>query len=160
MRWIDILGMCRPSASFRTDEWRFSSITTYLISADSAIHKCSMPSANDRIKQSAILESLFQQSDHFHFQYFLSRAKFYRVTLFGRNIHFLVYVATHCLKTHIISVRSLAVYFFFIVNEAGNTLEHAAHWGMPRKAVSASARYCTWHTASWQTGLACLSDGK
>ncbi len=31
--------------------------------------------------------------------------------LFGRNTHFLVYMVTHCLETHIIAMCSLAIYF-------------------------------------------------
>ncbi len=41
----------------------------------SAICKCSTPSANSQITQSFILESLFLQSDHVHFRFFLMSHK-------------------------------------------------------------------------------------
>ncbi len=112
--WIDILEMCRSSASFRMDEWQSSSITadtvlmlTYVhlwvspptctISADSAL-----PSANGWIMQRFILESTFQQSDLTLSVFLISRKNFYG-TMFGGNIHFFVSWATHYLETHIFS---------------------------------------------------------
>ncbi len=65
-----------------------------------------------------ILENLFQHNARFHFRFFKSHTKFYKATLFGQNIHFLVYAVTHCPETPIIPTCSLAVQCFFIVNEA------------------------------------------
>ncbi len=47
---------------------------------------------------------------------FFNLAKFYSIALFGQDVHFLIYMATHCtVWKHIISMCSLAVYFFFLL---------------------------------------------
>ncbi len=81
--------------------WRFSQSSTYTLNFSrlAATCKCSIPSANGRIMQNFILDSLFQQRYRFHFQFYYSHTKFYGVTFFNWNINFLVYAATQCLET-------------------------------------------------------------
>ncbi len=82
MHQIDILEMCRSSASFRMDEWQSFSITAdTVLMLTSVATDLSLPltcsisadfllSANVWTIQSFILESLFHQSGCFHFQFF------------------------------------------------------------------------------------------
>ncbi len=79
----------------------------------SVVFKCSMPLADGRIMQSFILESWkpLSTEQSFLWLYFFNFTQNF-TALFGRNIHFLVYLVTHCLETRIISTCSLVVYFF------------------------------------------------
>ncbi len=96
-----------------SQQFSVSHVHAQIQQTPSAICKCSMLSADGRILQSFILESLFQQSDRFHFWFFfLISPKFYSVTLFDRNIRFLVYMAIHCTgNTHYFHLLMSCVFF-------------------------------------------------